>query len=92
MIIQKNMMKTDHLDLKTMIEIENIINIEMKIAGMITEKIIKNMIDIEMMETEKIKKIILISHRIKRNIGQGQDQKNRKKSKLKSQILQQAEF
>ena len=85
-------MKTDHLDLKTMIEIENIINIEMKIAGMITEKIIKNMIDIEMMETEKIKKIILISHRIKRNIGQGQDQKNRKKSKLKSQILQQAEF
>ena len=85
-------MKTDHLDLKTMIEIENIINIEMKIAGMITEKIIKNMIDIEMMATEKIKKIILISHRIKRNIGQGQDQKNRKKSKLKSQILQQAEF
>ena len=48
------MMKTDHLDLKTMIEIENIINIEMKIAGMITEKIIKNMIDIEMMATEKI--------------------------------------
>ena len=47
-------MKTDHLDLKTMIEIENIINIEMKIAGMITEKIIKNMIDIEMMATEKI--------------------------------------
>ena len=85
-------MKTDHLDLKTMIEIENIIKIEMKIAGMITEKIIKNMIDIEMMATEKIKKIILISHRIKRNIGQGQDQKNRKKSKLKSQILQQAEF
>ena len=85
-------MKTDHLDLKTMIEIENIINIEMKIAGMITEKIIKNMIDIEMMATEKIKKIILISHRIKKNIGQGQDQKNRKKSKLKSQILQQAEF
>ena len=85
-------MKTDHLDLKIMIEIENIIKIEMKIAGMITEKIIKNMIDIEMMATEKIKKIILISHRIKRNIGQGQDQKNRKKSKLKSQILQQAEF